>query len=92
MAVIEAVHRGDTDAVALLLEAGADPNERDDMGAMEPLNKTAPLVFIAARRGDTAMVRLLSSYGADVKLTKAVSGSREQGSVGEVVGLRHTCV
>ena len=82
--VIKAVHAGDCDTVTATFQAyGAvgqywqEPNLKDDTGATMAENTTAPLMYIAARRGDDDMVTTLAGLGADVNAAKMDRESRK---------------
>lgn len=66
--------QGHADVVALLLEHGADPNQRNLDGGF-------PLTSGCLKPGRSAVIKLLLDAGADVKLTSQ--------SVGEVSALHH---
>jgi ankyrin repeat protein len=76
------VWRGDTQAVRLLLAAGADVNAQGDMG-YTPLH-------VAISREDLAMMKLLLDSGARTDLTAEIAGTardeamRRAGPVAEV--------
>ena len=61
--LMHAIHKNRSAAVAALLEAGADPNERASGGS------TA--LIMAAGYGYAEMVRLLLAYGADPRMVDA---------------------
>lgn len=56
----DAVEAGDLEAVRALLDAGANPNTR-----CHAVDRA--VVFVAIQRADAEMVRLLHSFGADLR-------------------------
>lgn len=65
--VVETVQRGDSEALSMALESGADPNEKDRWGT--------PALGLAAGRGDLEVVRLLLAGGGDANLASAVGNT-----------------
>ncbi|KAJ1553588.1 hypothetical protein HK405_007483 [Cladochytrium tenue] len=60
-ALVDALVRGHRQVVRLMLEAGADPDDRHRFNYRQP-------VTAAAWRGDAEMVKLLVDHGADISL------------------------
>ena len=66
--LFHAVEAGHTEITVLLLERGADPNERQPRPEMETEGGRLPVTTAlheAAKRGDSPMVRLLLGHGAN---------------------------
>ena len=80
-ALMLAVH--DAEKTRVLLQAGANPNQRPDDGR-------TPLIIAAARVGGAAVVKLLLDAGADAKALSAARSSalRAAGFVGEAESMR----
>lgn len=80
--LVEAIHRGDREQVARLIEQGANVNEADGLG-------TGPLMW-AARYGDAVTVDRLIRAGADTVAENAfgVTAMSEAALIGSVPVLR----
>ena len=61
----------DTAALSRWFSRGVDPNTIDVNGDTAPLNKSAPLLLVAARQGHVELIDALLRRGADVNLPKA---------------------
>ena len=68
--MMKSCHDGHVVTATKCLHAGIDPNTVDASGHTDPKNRGAPLVVIAARIGDAAVVGALIVAGCDVNKAK----------------------
>ena len=68
--MMKSCHDGHVATATKCLRAGIDPNTVDTSGYTDPKNRGAPLVAIAARNKDAAVVGALIAAGCDVNKAK----------------------